>query len=883
MIKRFKFFSGLRASIQIIVLLAIVPAMALIIRSGLEISGIVQEKSREDTMLLALTISNRFSQTLEGIRYLLVSIATSDQIKNADPGASWYLSSLMKKFDHIANLGATDTGGVTFASGLALKGPVNLSDRSYFKNAMKRKDFSSGEFQVGRITGLPTINFGYPVTGRSGSISGIVFAAYDLSHAEDLLSGIPAQKDADMVLLDRLGLVLYSNHYKFNAKGTPFYNRRFIRAVTEGKKGHMEVMGPDGEARLYAYMQVQACEGIYCAVGLPVRRAVDAANRSLVLNILFLGVAAVLAMGLAAFLGDVFIGRMINRLIETTEKVAGGSLEARSGIDYSAGELGLLAGSFDRMAETLGKRETELRVSEEKYRSIVENTHEGILIIDAAYRIIFANSKILEISGYDQFEQLGSNFLNFVDDEFKAEVADRYERRKRGEDVPSVYDASIIRKDGAKRNLEIRVSSIRTASGEMNYIVHLIDTTERREAEEARRKLEMQILQTQKLESLGVLAGGIAHDFNNILTAVMGHADLALLELPKGSTVRDGIEEIVKASNRAADLCRQMLAYSGKAMFILENLDLNELIDEMVHLLKTSISKKAVLNLDLQKDLPPIRGDATQIRQIVMNLITNASESLGDSIGTISIATGSMHCEKEYLSEFTLGENLQEGVYAYLSVSDTGSGMESETLSRIFEPFFTTKFTGRGLGLAAVMGIVRGHQGGFRVYSEPGRGTCFKIILPSLAASDDGKMEARHAGPPRGDSAPISGTILLVDDEESVRLLGRRMLEKIGFSVLEVENGQKALELFRERLDEIVCIILDLTMPLMDGAETFREIRKINDSVPVIISSGYTQQDVAQLFTERGFSGFIQKPYMMESFENEIRRVLSRGNGGSDE
>ncbi|MBN1533712.1 MAG: PAS domain S-box protein [Spirochaetes bacterium] len=530
------------------------------------------------------------------------------------------------------------------------------------------------------------------------------------------------------------------------------------------------------------------------------------------------------------------------------------------------------------------RAEDAMKESEERYRSIVENTHEGIIIIDSAYRIVFANQRILDISGYNNTEQLGANFLDFVDEEFREEVAARHLKRQRGEDVPAIYNASIIRKDGRKRNMEVQVSKISDAQGSPNYIVQLLDVTERREEEESRRRLEMQILQTQKLESLGVLAGGIAHDFNNILMAILGHADLALLELQPDAPERESIEEILKASHRAADLCRQMLAYSGKALFVLEDLNLNALIDEMVHLLRASVTKKAALKLNLQEDLPLIRGDATQIRQIIMNLITNASESLGEGRGSISISTGSLFCTEEYLGQYSLGEGLIEGHYVMLEVADTGCGMDSSTLERIFEPFFTTKFTGRGLGLAAVLGIVRGHRGAYRVYSEPGAGTSFKIILPALVAVYKSEKASERAAPLRDGRPAVAGSVLLVDDEESVRTLGKRMLERLGYVAIVASDGREALEQFREKGEGILCVILDLTMPNMDGVETYHELRAIRDDVSVILSSGYTRQDVAERFSGRGLSGFIQKPYTLESLEAELKRVLVRDDstGGSD-
>jgi len=396
---------------------------------------------------------------------------------------------------------------------------------------------------------------------------------------------------------------------------------------------------------------------------------------------------------------------------------------------------------------------------------------------------------------------------------------------------------------------------------------------ERQAAERDRVELERQILQAQKLESLGVLAGGIAHDFNNILMAILGHADLALEDLPQLSPARGSIQEIEKASRRAAELCRQMLAYSGKGHFVIESIHLGHLVEEMVHLLRTTISKKVLLNLNLEKSLPPTEGDATQLRQVIMNLVINASEAIGDRSGVITISTGAMDCTPEYLTETYLDEDLVPGLYVSLEVSDTGCGMDRETQSRIFEPFFTTKFTGRGLGMAAVLGIVRGHKGALKVYSEPNKGTTFKLLFPAaeeFAGTAGGDPEAAKASW-KGD-----GLILLVDDEETIRALGKRMLERMGFEVITAEDGRVAMEIYEERGSEISLVVLDLTMPHMNGEETFRALRGLDPGVRVILSSGYTEHDIVGRFAGKGLAGFIPKPYTMQSLRDRLRAALER-------
>jgi signal transduction histidine kinase len=396
------------------------------------------------------------------------------------------------------------------------------------------------------------------------------------------------------------------------------------------------------------------------------------------------------------------------------------------------------------------------------------------------------------------------------------------------------------------------------------------DVTAQRRADEERRNIESKMMQTQKLESLGVLAGGIAHDFNNLLMGILGYADLAMLEIPKTPPAAQYIAEVENATRQAAELCKQMLAYSGKGRFVLERLLLHEVVEEMVQLLRVSISKHAVLKLDFAPDLPTIEADRSQIRQVVMNLVINASESLKDKSGVISLVTGIMGCDDEYLADTVLADELTDGQYVYLEVSDSGCGMDAETKSKIFEPFFTTKFTGRGLGLAAVLGIVRGHRGAIKVYSEPGRGTTVKVLFPAVF----GKPKLTPSFATVVDASWADGLVLVADDESSARTVTKLFLEKAGFRVLLASDGHEAVEVFKAHSDEISAVILDLTMPGMGGEEVFRELRRIRPNVKVIVSSGYNEAEVTPRFAGKGLAGFIQKPYKFTVLVEKLKEIL---------
>ncbi len=444
--------------------------------------------------------------------------------------------------------------------------------------------------------------------------------------------------------------------------------------------------------------------------------------------------------------------------------------------------------------------------------------------------------------------------------------------------APAVWDT------GKEQHLEVEAGGIFWDAhwipvSEDVYMHFAFDITEQKRAEEEQRNLERQVQQAQKMESLGVLAGGIAHDFNNLLMVVLGHAELALKEISPMSPARGSLTEITTAARRAADLCRQMLAYAGKASFALERVGLRELVEEMAHLLKTAISKKAILNLNLERGLPPIQADPSQIRQIVMNLIMNASDAIGDRSGVITVSVGATRCDEEYLRKIELRDDLAPGLYMHLEVTDTGGGMDAETRSRIFEPFFSTKFTGRGLGLAAVLGIVSAHKGALKVYSEPGKGTTFKILFPALTEGEDATLSSG--------ASPLAdwrgkGTILLVDDEESLIALGARMLEHLGFTVLTAAEGLQAVELYRQRGKEIDLVLMDLTMPHMDGAEAFDELRRLNPDVRVVLASGYSHEDVASRFAGKGLAGVLQKPYTLAKLRESLAGMMPKRLDGEE-
>jgi len=534
----------------------------------------------------------------------------------------------------------------------------------------------------------------------------------------------------------------------------------------------------------------------------------------------------------------------------------------------------------DQVAQTLQNADRRrsaqlLRESEERLRLMAQATRDAIWDVDLVNNLVWFNDAYREMAGPrpSDVESSWQWWASRIREDERQGVVDSLQRAIT--DPAQQHwqaDYHFLSHEEGERFVQDRAHITRDESGRAIRVVgSMRDQTELERALEEREEMERKFQETQKLESLGVLAGGIAHDFNNLLTAMIGNVSLLKLELPDRSDCQEMLDEVESAAMRAADLCKQMLAYSGQGRFVLGRLDLSGVVREIVPLLEVSISKSARLHLRLAEDLPPVLADAAQMNQVVMNLVINASEAIGSASGLISLTTGALQARADYLSGLGMDRELEPGCYVFLEVSDDGAGMDEETMARIFEPFFTTKFTGRGLGLAAVQGIVRGHKGGLKVYSEPGKGTTFKILLP--AAEQTGEAADPECVPSRAEAAEDS-VILVVDDEPTVRATAERVLGRFGHRVVLAEDGAQGVELLRSRRGEIAAVLLDLTMPHMDGVEAFRQMRQVKPGIPVVLMSGYNEEAALQRFMGKGLSGFIQKPFLAEALARKVDEVL---------
>ncbi len=517
------------------------------------------------------------------------------------------------------------------------------------------------------------------------------------------------------------------------------------------------------------------------------------------------------------------------------------------------------------------KTETLLRASEVRYRRLFEAAKDGILILNGETgEIDDVNPFLLELLDFKREEMIGKQLWEIgLFKDIEASRAAFLELQAHG----YVQYANLPLKTRTGGEIAVEFVSNVYLAGEGKVIqCNIRDISERRRTEEEREKFQRQIRETQKLESLGVLAGGIAHDFNNLLCAILGHAELAKADLPADAHALENIQAIEKAGQRAAGLCSQLLAYAGKGRVLVQSVNLSSIVSDMTSLLELSVSKRAMVQYIMAPSPPSVMADSAQLQQLVMNLVINASEAIECAPGVISVRTGSLICNRKYLLDTLLGEHLPEGRYVYLEVSDTGCGMSAETSRRMFDPFFTTKFTGRGLGLAAAMGIVQGHRGAIKVISEPGKGSMLRVLLPAV----DKPAAILPTNADAAENWRGHGTILLVDDDAGVRTMTARMIESAGFDVLLAEDGDRAVEIFKAHSGEIAGVVLDLTMPVMNGEETFRQLQNIRPDVRVLLSSGYNEQGLALQFSGKGFAGFMHKPFLKKTLLSNLRNLMPK-------
>lgn len=531
----------------------------------------------------------------------------------------------------------------------------------------------------------------------------------------------------------------------------------------------------------------------------------------------------------------------------------------------------------EHLQQKCGELEAALRTSIKRLRALAEehqiliaNTSEFVYRRDTDGVFHYLSPAVEHITGYS-VEDWKTHYTACVTDHPCNKIAvESSELTIRTGEIHSPYRVELFHKNGTRITIEVNEKPYFDNDTVSGMIGVARDITTQVRAEDERRQLEFQVRHAQKLESLGVLAGGIAHDFNNLLATIQSNAEMLHADHRENPDTIHNIDSILQATHHAAALCRQMLTYAGKNQVTLQKVDLNALTREFAKLLVASVSKKARLEYHFAKDLPIIEADTAQIQQVIVNLITNAAEALGNRPGKVTISTGVQACSDSDLRNSYIHDSLPPGKYVFFEVSDSGIGMDEATQERIFEPFFSTKFTGRGLGLSAVLGIVRGHKGALQVKSQPGVGTTIRVYFPAQNHHNNVSDESYATNT----TSEGHGTILLVDDDDLLRNSIARMLKRAGFHVLDVASGTQAVEILRCATEPIHCAIIDFTMPGMDGDEAIRALRKIQSNLPVILSSGYNEEHFAQHFADQKDTEFLSKPFDNAQLITKLNKML---------
>ncbi len=526
--------------------------------------------------------------------------------------------------------------------------------------------------------------------------------------------------------------------------------------------------------------------------------------------------------------------------------------------------------------------ERELQESHEWLQTTLRSIGDAVIATDREGNVSFLNPVAEDLISVDRSKAIGQPMSGLFD------LISERTGQPRPDPVAQVLsrgvavepsDHVLVRHHGGRRTIRDSASPIFSDDGQVLGAVFVFhDVTAQRREEAQRRDLEARVQHIQKLESLFVLAGGVAHDFNNLLTVIMGNADLALMDADLSEETRQSLLEIRRASSRASELGSQMLAYSGKGRFVIQSVDLSKMIADMEKLLRLAIPSRARLQLDLDPTVPPVSADIHQIRQLLMNLATNAGEAIGEDDGTVTISVRTAEIARKDLSDLAyVDDAVTDGKYACIEIRDDGEGMDEEVHSRMFDPFFTTKFAGRGLGLAAALGIVRGHRGVIGAHSTPGEGTVFQVLLPFAEAHESDDRDRPH--PPRKNWR-TSGKVLVVDDEAALRRFCANVLTRLGLEVIQARHGKEALEIFADQAGQIRAVLLDMTMPVMDGKQTLPRLLEIDPEARVILCSGYTEEDTLQNVRGMHVAGFIQKPFTFQALAGKLQQVLEPGTPG---
>jgi PAS domain S-box-containing protein len=874
--------TSLRARLFLICFLFVVPAFGVLFYGFYQERQYEIEEMKAEAIQSAALVASDEERRIRDTRSLLITLARSPIAREPDSAACREgAAHLLFLHPRYRNIGVTDRDGNVACSALPPAGRVNVADREYFRRAVETRDFSGGAYQVGRITKRPGINFAYPVTDDRDRLRGVVFAAMDIDDFGGIGKAIGGrlQKGATLTKLDASGMVLGRYPREAELTGKPFPDRGVVGPLLSKGGGQTVGRSHDGTTSIFAAAQIPKTfleKDLFVVVSIPEAQALAELKAHFAREIAILATGIAVALCLVWIGSGIFIRRPVKSLLQATRKVAAGDAEVRMGPPYEKGEFGDLARDFDEMTGAIRARRAEreraneaLLRSEENYRSIVKNSPLGIYRSTPDGRFLMVNPALVEMLGYDSEEEL---LRRNLDTDVYLHPGER--QRILGEFVKRVEEGGVLvvdvdwkRKDGKVLHVRASGVAVRSADGSPRYYeVFVEDETERR-------ALETQFLHSQRLEAIGRLAGGIAHDFNNLLSVIMGYSEILLGKRKEDEELRPQLEEIRQAAERAAHLTRQLLAFSRKQVLEPKMLNLNDVVFDTKKMLQRLIGEDIELHLNLSMDAGSVRIDPGQLEQVILNLVVNARDAMPEG-GRLVIETHKVDLREP--QHHLHGEAVMPaGSYSMLALTDTGSGMDEETLKRIFEPFFTTKEAGKGtgLGLSTVYGIVKQSGGYIWAYSEAGRGSVFRIYLPRIEGeAETPVVRAETGASPRG-----SETVLVVDDDEAIRNLVREFLVSCGYRVLAAGGFDEALEAAGAARGPIHLLVTDVIMRGKSGPALADRLTRDLPGIKVLYISGYSNDAVSVRGALKEGAFFLSKPFTRDLLARKVREVLDAG------
>ena len=869
--------SSVRAVLILLISLATIFPLGILLYQGLQNRAQAYRDSRTLSERIATQLVFEQQLLLSSAEQLFSTFSSIPAIRRRDAAAvNALLADLVRKNPQITNLLVADEKGDTWASGLPLKGPINASDRQYFRNAIETGRFSSGEFSIGRLLNKPTLLFGYPLRDGSGRITDVATVSFSLDKYEHYFQAMELAPEVSLGLFDRNGTILYSRP-TLALIGKQDREDLFRKMTAGPDEGSFEAVGLTGVSRVFAYRKLrlpgESRPYMYVRAGITVSSILERTRKDFLFGMGSIVAAAILILLSSILLSKRFVLDKVAALMEATERISRGDLNARVPEIVSGGELGELGDAFDKMARRLQEADTErqgavkeLLESETRYHSIFNHGADGIVIIDPDTETpVDFNQQACAQLGYtrEEFGGLRIPDIDLLEDPEEARAHIRKIMNAGYDEFETVHRT----KDGERRNVHVKAQYV-LVGGKPLYHCIWRDITDQKRAETEKEKLQAQLQQAMKMEAVGRLAGGVAHDFNNLMTVITGYSELLLQKVGKESPMHGEVEEIRRAGERAASLTQQLLAFSRKQIIEPKVVHLDHLVAEMHKMLGRLLGENIELQAITGKSLGSVKVDPGQFQQILMNLAVNARDAMPDG-GKIVIETANVELDAAYCA---VHPYVNPGRFVMLAVSDTGQGMSEEVKAHIFEPFFTTKETGKGtgLGLATTYGAVHQAGGSIEVYSEVGIGTTFKIYLP--------RVEEETAKPVKNDRPTAlpggTETVLLVEDEDIVRNLCVQILERLGYKVLQARNGDEAIAMAQGNGERIDLLLTDVVMPGMNGAELATQVVLRHPETKVLFTSGYTDDTITRHgILEEGVS-FIGKPYTPLTLARKVREVL---------